>query len=230
MGIEELRKANPHILIRDADDPALAQYGRIIAPEPFSAMVELADRITEIDLSSNRYVASLAPLEACSGAGLLALRFGFAPMQIGYCNGASWKLNALEWHKSAEIDITVTDLVLFLGKRCDVRADGTYASSKLDCFYLEKRTVFELAPEVLHFAPCRVAETGFKSIIALPAGTNAALGPGEAAAAAHAADDIEARLLFMRNKWLVAHPERTILVERGAFAGIMGENIAISLP
>ncbi len=32
----------------------------------------------------------------------------------------------------------------------------------------------------------------------------------------------------MKNKWLVAHPERRILIERGAFAGIMGENIAIN--
>ena len=35
--------------------------------------------------------------------------FGGLPVQIGYCNGSNVKLNALEYHRSSEIDIAVTD-------------------------------------------------------------------------------------------------------------------------
>jgi len=37
----------------------------------------------------------------------------------------------------------------------------------------------------------------------------------------------EDRLLFMRNKWLLAHPERKQLIEKGAYPGIIGPNIVV---
>ena len=230
MSIAALRKANPPLRIRDTADPALALYGRLLPPDPFAPLADLADRVTGIDPSANRYVASLGELEADPRSALLRARFGFAPIQVGYCNGPNSTLNALEWHKSAEIDIAVTDLVLLLGRRCDIGADGVYDSAKLDCFYLAEGTVLELLPEVLHFSPCRARASGFKSIIALPAGTNLPLSSDEREAAREAGQpfgDIEPRLLFMKNKWLIAHPEREVLIERGAFPGIQGDNIAI---
>ncbi|MCE1195973.1 DUF4867 family protein [bacterium] len=230
MSIVALRNANPSLRIRDITDPALADYGRLLPPAPFAPLVDLADRITDIDPAGNRYVASLSELEADPRTDLLKARFGFAPFQVGYCNGPNSTLNALEWHKSAEIDIAVTDLVLLLGKRNDIGADGRYDSSKLDCFYLAKGTVLELLPEALHFSPCKALATGFKSIIALPAGTNQPLTSDDLAASRQASlalGDIEPSLLFMNNKWLIAHPERKALIERGAFPGITGENIAI---
>jgi hypothetical protein len=230
MSIAELRKANPSLRIRGTDDPALGNYGRLLPPEPFADLLELADRVTEIDPAGNRYVASLGELESDPSAVFLRARFGCAPIQVGFCNGPNSALNALEWHKSIEIDIAVTDLVLLLGKRRDVGADGRYDSSKLDCFYLKKGTVLELFPETLHFSPCRALESGFKSVIALPAGTNQPLESGESAlaeTARRALSDIEPRLLFMKNKWLIAHPDRKVLIDKGAFAGILGENITI---
>jgi hypothetical protein len=231
MGIEEIRKANKRLLVRDAADPALRAYGRIYAPEPFISLVELADRITGIDPEANRYVASMPELEADPYLGLLGLPFGFSEIQVGYCNGPNSRLNGLEWHKSPEIDIAVTDLILLLGRRCDVGAEGIYDSRNLECFYLPRGTVLELLPEVLHYSPCRALPGGFKSIIVLPRGTNETLSSSELAVsrAAGSGAGVEPRLLFMRNKWLIAHPERTILVERGAFPGVKGENIEVRL-
>jgi hypothetical protein len=231
MGIEEIRKANRGLAVRDIADPALAPYGKLHAPEGFSSLAALADRITGIDPDANRYVASVPELEADPSAALLGLPFGFADIQVGYCNGPNSRLNGLEWHKSAEVDIAVTDLVLLLGKRSDIGSDGCYDSRKLECFYLPKGTAIELYPEVLHFSPCKVESGGFKSVIVLPRGTNGTLTSNELAVSRNAVafGNIEPRLLFMRNKWLVAHPDRTILVERGAFPGIRGENIEIRL-
>ncbi len=249
MGIEKIRAANPKLVVRSSDDPALASYGRLLDKVLYGPLAELADRVTAVDRSGNRYVGSMPELEAGPGVDMLSAEFGFAPIQVGYCNGPNSRLNGLEYHKSYEIDIAVTDLVLLLGKWSDIGPDGIYNSAHAACFYFEKGEAIELYPEVLHFSPCKVCESGFKSIIVLPRGTNEALGADElalskrlaaeaetarargdfAADAAASARSFEPRALFMKNKWLLAHPERTILVERGAWPGIRGENIEVKL-
>lgn len=238
MSIDRVRKQNPGIKVRDEDDPLLGEYARLLDSKPFTGLVALADRTTLIDPTGNRYVASLPELEADPSYRLLGQYFGHADIQVGYCNGPNSKLNAVEWHKCAEIDIAVTDLVLLLGKRSDIDGTGHLESARLECFYIRKGSALEILPEVLHFAPCKVHPEGFKSIIVLPRGTNDALPPvyGPKAAptvavsgeAPPTAEHIpESRFLFMKNKWLIAHPERLPLVERGAFPGIQGENIEI---
>jgi hypothetical protein len=251
MGIEQVKAANPGLIVKGVDDPAFAAYGRVLclgaacadpsggsmAPGGLEGLRDLADSITAIDQEANRYVASLPELEAHPLCRELALVFGGMDIQVGYCNGPNSALNGLEYHKSAEIDLAVTDLVLLLGLKSDIAADLTYPSRRLECFFLPAGCAVELWPEVLHYSPCRALASGFKSVIVLPRGTNAPLsgdeselakvmcrsgGPGGAAAR-----DPEARLLFMKNKWLLAHPERSILVERGAWPGIRGENIVV---
>jgi len=249
--LERLRLANPRLAIRDLADPNFGRFGRVLS-EDFSGLAELADRITDIDPRANRYVASLADFEAPPYVERLGVYFGLAEIQIGYCNGPNSRLNAVEWHKSAEIDIAVTDLVLLLGSRADIDEFGHIDSSLLECFFIPKGAAIELLPEVLHFSPCRAHPEGFKSVIVLPRGTNDALPPEFAPKALPKAlpkDPLnatltaavpqggpplaervpESRFLFMKNKWLIAHPERLPLVERGAFPGILGENIEISI-
>ena len=41
--------------------------------------------------------------------------YGGLEIQIGYCNGNNKKLNAVEYHRSSELDIAVDDLILLLG-------------------------------------------------------------------------------------------------------------------
>ena len=225
MSVESIREANPNLVIRDSADPALAAYGRLIDPKPFIGLVDLADAITDIYPLANTYVANLPEFELDASIGALRLHFGLVDIQIGYCNGPNSRLNAAEWHKSSEIDIAVTDLLLFLGKRHDIDGSGYIDSDRFECFYIAKGEALEILPEVLHFAPCKVLPEGFKSIIVLPRGTNEPLsGQGLPETSA------ESRFLYMKNKWLIAHPERKALVERGAFPGIRGENIEIALP
>ena len=227
--LELLRLVNPRLAIRDLADPMFSRFGRVLQ-EDFSELAELADRITDIDPRANRYVASYADLETPLYIEHLGLYFGLTEIQIGYCNGPNSKLNAVEWHKSTEIDIAVTDLALLLGSRADIDESGHIDSSLLKCFFIPKGAAIELLPEVLHFSPCKARPEGFKSIIVLPRGTNDAL-PVDMPAAQPIAEPtgpvLESRFLFMINKWLIAHPERLPLIQRGAYPGIMGENIEI---
>ena len=81
----------------------------------------------------------------------------------------------------------------------------------------------------MHLAPCRLEGACFKSLVILPRGTNEALSEDERAAATGRAKagDPWASVLFMRNKWILAHPERKALVDRGAHPGITGANIEV---
>lgn len=231
--LERLRILNPRLAIRDLADPLIARFARLV-PGDFSSLIELADRLTGIEQDGNRYVASMPELEKTPAFAQLSGHFGLADIQIGWCNGPNSRLNAVEWHKSAEIDIAVTDLVLILGAREDIDERGTIDSSRLSCFFLPKGAALELLPETLHFAPCKVSHEGFKSIIVLPRGTNEALPANAFANGSHAQGQQpatvpvpESRFLFMKNKWLIAHPERLPLVQKGAFPGITGENTEI---
>ena len=140
--------------------------------------------------------------------------FGGLPIQIGYCNGDNRKLNAMEYHRSSEIDIAVTDLILLLGAQQDIEADFTYDTSLVEAFFVPAGTAVELYATTLHYAPCTAVPGGFRCVVILPAGTNTELD----FPAGKAGED---RLITARNKWLIAHEEAGI---EGAFCGLRGEN------
>ncbi len=55
------------------------------------------------------YVPSVEELEALDVAKALQNKgFGGIPIEIGYCNGHNKKLNAVEYHRSSEINVAVT--------------------------------------------------------------------------------------------------------------------------
>lgn len=142
--------------------------------------------------------------------------YGGLAVQIGYCNGHNSFLNALEYHRSSEINIAVTDMILLLGKQQDIKEDNTYDTSNVNAFFVPAGTVLEIYATTLHYAPCDVNEDGFRCVVVLPKGTNY---PVE-----QKGNLEEDRLLAASNKWLLAHEEAHI---EGAFAGLRGKNIKI---
>ena len=68
----------------------------------------------------------------------------------------------------------------------------------------------------LHYGPCQVKDNGFGWIVALPEGTNTDLDC-----------EYEDKLLWAKNKWLIAHKENQELIEQGAIAGVSGINFEI---
>ena len=96
---------------------------------------------------------------------------------------------------------------------------GARILGKIAAFYVPAGTVIEVYATTLHFCPCQVSDEGFISIVILPRGTNKPL--------EHPRDDAgEGRLLWARDKWLIAHPEAPA-VQRGAYPGLHGENYEI---
>ena len=144
--------------------------------------------------------------------------YGGLPIQIGYCNGYNYMLNALEYHRSSEINVAVTDMVLLVGKQQDISEDYKYDTQKVEAFLVPAGTVVEMYATTLHYAPCMADERGFRCVVILPKDTNQPL--------LHTpVKEGEDKLLTARNKWLIAHKDAGI---EGAFCGLTGKNISIN--
>ena len=215
-----LREKNPGLPLFSVLDPEFRRYGRVLSADTRELAAALA--ATPIPETGNRYVASLPELEAVDlMPALQRVAFGEMPIQAGCCNGNGYKLNAMEYHKCSELNFTTTGLVLLLAlpEQLD---DGRLRSADVVGFYLPEDVLVEIYLMVLHFAPCRVKDTGFRCLVVLEQGTNAALPSVDTTAPG------EEKLLWMRNKWMTCHPDSP-QKEKGAFVGIRGENLALKI-
>ena len=202
--------------IQKLTDASFGTYGKVITEFSFEKILkEMEHTPLPKDVV---YVPSVEAMEILPEAVDVCRKgFGGLPIQIGYCNGDNHKLNALEYHRSSEIDIAATDLILLLGCQQDIEADDTYDTSKVEAFFVPAGTAVELYATTLHYAPCSAQEGGFRCVIVLPKGTNEDL-PFEPA------KEGENRLLTAVNKWLIAHEEAGI---EGAFCGLKGANTEV---
>lgn len=217
--LNHLKQLNPELEINSIFDKSFNNFGKVIQGYDFSECTKIMQN-RSIPEVGNTYVAYDNELMSTTLSTELSNNFyGGSPIEIGYCNGNSNKLNALEYHKCSEIDIAVTDLVLILGDIRDIN-QNQYLSSLTKIFYVPANTAIELYSTTLHFAPCKVSDSGYKSIIVLTKGTN------ESLCKLPTPKNEEDKLLWMQNKWLIAHKE-SIPASKGAFTGIIGYNIEI---
>ena len=198
-------------------DVKFKKYGRVVKDVDFKELIEEMKKTPCPE--DVVYVASVPELEALPVFYELVERtYGEMPVQIGYCNGKNKLLNALEYHRSSEIDVAVSDLVLMLGKRADITEDFQYDSANVEAFLVTAGTAVEVFADTLHYAPCNTEESGFRMVVILPKGTNLDL------MKKHENATDEEKLLFGTNKWVIAHPDAKI---EGAFNGIIGENLKL---
>ncbi len=216
MTIEKIRGLNPHIKIYTTRDKEFSEFGEKLSGFDTSEIIKAAQEYTFPEEGSV-YEASSDAFEKLQIAKEITEKcFGELKAQIGYCYGHSSFLNAFEWHTSSEVNIAVTDLILILAKRSDMR-DGKIDSSCAKVFFVEKGEIIEVYATSLHFCPCQVTKSGFGCVVALPEGTNTPLDKEPA----------ENPLMFRKNKWIIAHTENAPLIARGVVAGVSGENIEI---
>ena len=97
--------------------------------------------------------------------------------------------------------------------------DGKLDTADVVAFEAPAGAVVEVYATSLHYAPCRVNEEGFRVAVVLPRNTNTDLEKG-------AEKDPEDKMLWARNKWLIAHPDASE-AGQGAYVGLVGENISI---
>ncbi len=199
------------------------QYGQVLEGLDFQALMDKAEEITTIPNDGIVYVPSQKELEEGDSVKALAPYYDHKPLQVGICNGRNQCMNGLEYHKSPEVIMAVTDCVLFLCPFDHLQEFDQVRTVDAELFYLPKGAVVLIKANVLHLAPCMVNEEGFKTIIVLPKDTNEPLDPEEIKQR-DSSQEKEDRLLFKKNKWMIAHPERHQLVSQNVHVGLVGEN------
>ena len=206
------------IKIQNVTDASFKKYGRVLTSDYDVAELIEAMQSTECPDDAVIYVPSDAEIEKLPiMKDFTDSLYGGLPIQIGYCNGYNKLLNAVEYHRSSEVNVACTDVILLIGSVQDSEEDNTYDTSKIEAFLLPKGTVAEVYATTLHYAPCSVGDNVFRCVVVLPKDTNLDLEVKPEGAK-------EDPLLVARNKWLIAHEDAKI---EGAFNGLKGENISV---
>ncbi|WP_263771004.1 DUF4867 family protein [Propionivibrio soli] len=221
---EKLQALNPHLPVHHVADAAFALYGRVLPGYNFTGWLRYLEKQTLLPAEGNIYIPGDPELEALPPFEQVRdTLFAGMPIQAGYCNGNSSLLNGLEYHKSIEVVVAQTDLVLQLADYGHL-VNFTMDVKHVEAFFVPTGTALELKPTALHLAPSRVSDAGFKAVIVLPLGTNTDLPPQ----AQIQREDPESRLLFRKGKWMLAHPDNQVALSRGAVAALIGPNLRIN--
>ncbi len=216
MNLKHLNEIND-VTILPVTDPDFRTFGRVVTGYAFAPLISYMKEKTAVPEKGNVYVPSVPEMEETEAARETEqILYGGMPIQIGYCNGRNTTYNGFEYHKGSEINIAVTDFLLVLAHVWDIR-DNTIHTSDARVFYAEAGTAIEMYQTTLHLSPCRLSGEGFKDIVILPRGTNTAFEKGRNA-------DPESELSLLKNKWVIAHPEREPLIRQGAHPGLIGAN------
>lgn len=201
-------------------DKEFAPYGKVLEGYDTAELVAAMKKIP-LPEEGTAYEPGIASLEACKIFTEFTDRaYGGMPVQLGMCWGHNTKLNCLEYHKDSEVNIGTDDFVLLLAKEEEI-VDGVLDTAKVKAFKAPAGVAVEVYATSLHYAPCHLdAAAGFRTAVVLPRGTNTYMPE-------IAAGNFEDKLLWARNKWLLAHPD-TSEAKAGAYVGLVGENIDIA--
>lgn len=199
-------------------DPEFAEFGKVLDGYDTSELVKAMEAV-DMPASGTAYEPWIDSLEACGIMKELGDNaFGGMPIELGMCWGYNKALNCLEYHRNSEINIGATDFVLLLAKQEKI-IDGKLNTADVVAFKAPAGAVVEVYATSLHYAPCMVSDEGFRVAVVLPRNTNTDIEKG-------AVKNEEDKMLWARNKWLIAHPDASE-AKQGAYVGLVGENISI---
>ena len=202
-------------------DPEFKPYGQVVTGME-DTVAELLNVLKDAPQGPGvDYVPEYAPLQELPACVEISEHcYGGMPVQLGWCNGFNTKLNCLEYHRDSEFNLGTEDFILLLGLQGDI-VDGVLDTATIKAFKAPAGVLIEVFATALHYAPCHCdPNKGFRVMVALPMGTNTekpAITPKSP----------EDKLLWARNKWLLAHPESGE-AKQGAHIGLAGENIDIA--
>lgn len=215
--IKAIKEEAGKVKMQKVTDAAFGVYGRVLEGYDIESLLKAMCH-TPLPEDEVLYIATEEELEELAVAKQFQNQaFGGLPIEVGFCNGHNHTLNALEYHRSSEINVAVTDMILLVGRQQDITGDYHYDTAKVEAFFVPAGTVVEMYATTLHYAPCMTEGKGFRCTVILPRGTNAELGET-------GSREGEGKLLAAKNKWLIAHEEAGI---EGAFCGLVGENVTV---
>ena len=205
--------------IKSVFDKEFAPYGRVHEGYELSGLLAAMDAIP-LPEEGTAYQPSIESLEAlpvfCQFEGNA---YGGMPVQLGMCWGRNTKLNCLEYHRDSEFNVGTEDFILLLAKQEEI-VDGALDTAKVKAFRVPAGALVEVYATTLHYAPCHTDPVkGFRVAVVLPRGANTARPE-------FTEEYGDSKLLWARNKWLLAHAD-SAEAKQGAVVALTGENIDI---
>ena len=196
-----------------------APYGRVAAGLDTAALLDALQKTPQPE-TGVEYVPQDESLQSLPFAQQAQDHlYGGMPVQLGWCNGHNTKLNCLEYHRDSEFNLGTEEFIL-LARQEEIE-NGLLDTAKVKAFRVPAGVLVEVYATTLHYAPCHTDPAkGFRVLVALSAGTNT-----EKPAVPPVTE--EDRLLWAKNKWLLAHPASDEAAA-GAHIGLAGENIDIA--
>ena len=197
-----------------------APYGRVAAGLDTAALLDALQKTPQPE-TGVEYVPQDESLQSLPFAQQAQDHlYGGMLVQLGWCNGHNTKLNCLEYHRDSEFNLGTEEFILLLARQEEIE-NGLLDTAKVKAFRVPAGVLVEVYATTLHYAPCHTDPAkGFRVLVALPAGTNT-----EKPAVPPVTE--EDRLLWAKNKWLLAHPASDEGAA-GAHIGLAGENIDIA--
>ncbi len=187
--------------IYDVTSQKFNKYGSIIHGYDFSEVIDVMRRKT-IPADCVEYLAADPELEALPVFREFEKGFyGGEPAELGYCMGHNDSLNALEYHKGSEVNISATDYIVLIGLKADMEEDFCYNTKNIEAFYVHAGMAVEFYETTLHYCACHVQKGGYSHATFLPKGTNLPLEEG------FSPKTPEDSLLAAKNKWLLVHKD-----------------------
>lgn len=205
--------------IKSVFDKEFAPYGQVHGGYELDGLLVAMDAIP-LPEEGTAYQPSIGSLETqpvFQQFGECA--YGGMPAQLGMCWGRNTRLNCLEYHRDSEFNVGTDDFILLLAKQEEI-VDGVLDTAKVKAFRVPAGVLVEVYATTLHYAPCHTdPDKGFRVAVILPRGTNTEkpVLTGEYG---------DSKLLWARNKWLLAHPD-SAEAGQGATVALAGENIDI---
>ena len=214
--LQALREKNPGLPMFSVHEPEFRPFGRVFDFDA-AALSATCKQAAVMPDTGSCYVPDMPVLEELPDfAAVRRTLRGEGECQIGCCWGYNTMLNCLEYHRASEHLIAASDLVVLLASQQALEG-FTLPQGSISGFFVPEGTTIELYATTLHFSPCQTSDAGFLSIIVLPRGTNHPLQSPRPA-------EGDGRLLWARDKWLIAHPDNAAVIAKGAYPGIGGRN------
>lgn len=186
--------------IYEITDPRFKKYGSIVRGYELSEL--LAEMRRRPIPEAVEYVASDPVLEELPVFRQFSDGFyGGMPIELGYCMGHNQKLNALEYHRGSEVNVSVTDYIVLLGCQQDLDEHFNYDTAQVEAFYIPQGLAVEFYATTLHYCACHVQDGGYCHATFLTKGTNCPVEEG------FVPETEEDYLLAARNKWMLVHPD-----------------------
>lgn len=202
-------------------DPEFHAYGQIVDGME-DTVAPLLEALAKTPLPEGTdYVPEEPLLQSLPEAQVISDHcYGGMLVQLGWCNGHNTKLNCLEYHRDSEFNLGTENFILLLAKQSDI-VDGVLDTAKVKAFWAPAGTLVEVYATTLHYAPCHMdAAKGFRVMVALPKLTNT----DKPNVPAKTSED---KLLWARNKWLLAHADSSE-AKQGAAVRLEGANLDIA--